>query len=136
MSRRWVRGLIIAAAICVVAGGTWVLTLSDAEHYRWTQNSEALDHVLSQEVDNGMPVEELEQLLGPAGHDVDQALQRRAVRQFMEQFPADYPDGVEEGDEWIAYPTNGGMVVNLQTREGRLVNFNPHAFAQPMTGLR
>ena len=135
MTRR--RFFVFAVAVvCVAAGGVWLLTLSDADHYRLTQNSVALDRVLSEQAVNGMPVVELEQLLGPAGRDVDQALQRAAVRQFMQQSPADFPDGVQEGDEWIAYPTDADIVVNLQTRGGRLVNFNPQAFAQPLAGLQ
>lgn len=136
MSRRSIRVIAVAAAVCIVAGGVWLATLSDADHYRLTQSNTALERVLSEHVVNGMSVDELEQLLGPARRDVNQAQQRAAVRQFMGWSPEDFPDGVEEGDEWIAYPTDADMVVNLQTRKGRLVNFKPQAFAQPMAGLQ
>ena len=61
---------------------------------------------------------------------------RAIARQSIERSPADNPDGLQEGDQWLAYPTKDGMIVYLQTRDGRLVNFDPQAFSQPMMGLQ
>jgi DNA-directed RNA polymerase subunit RPC12/RpoP len=55
---------------------------------------------------------------------------RKMMSKLIDKHPHEFPDGLEEGDEWIEYPT-GIISQPIQVRDGRLVNFKPSAYAEP-----
>jgi hypothetical protein len=128
--KRWHWAACIVFLTAVSLALLRLTTLSDAQRYRWFQSEDALYRVLYTQASNGMLVTDLERLLGPASRDLDQARWRKMMSKLIDKHPHEFPDGLEEGDEWIEYQT-GIISQPIQVRDGRLVNFKPSAYAEP-----
>ncbi len=71
-------------------------------------------------------------LLGSGEVITEQQRQRllKATRNFREQAPEAYPDGTQNGDQFLGYDL-GALTTYLQFRNGRIVNFNPRDYDEP-----
>lgn len=117
---RLVSGIVLLVLLC---------GCSPAAHYRKHHDVESLFAVLSQQVTNGDSIEHIRELLGPSsplsGSDKDRAANNFA--QLTQQRPQVFTEGVAGDDAFLAY-RGGTLVVPLQFRNGRLVNFDPRQF--------
>lgn len=112
---------------CIFAGLLFGCSTSlppEAEHYRRARDTASLNQTLHRDVRPGDSVARVERLLGP-GDRKDQAKQLSFTKLCAERAPKFYPDGVQEGDEFLAFHAADNCSISLQFRNGKLVNHNP-----------
>ena len=115
----------LALVLCAVAAVIGTQSCSNIESYRNRHAGESLYKALYDNVSNGESLANVQALLGPGQHleatDREKAL--KAVHAFAERYPTGYPDGALDTDEIIQYPIATAAFLNLQFRDGKLVNF-------------
>lgn len=104
-----------------------------AVRYRRTHSGDALLTVLKEHIQNGDSVEKLERLLGPASV-VSIPGYRGVVEQNCRKNPNGCPEGVEESDTFLSYRAGRTNLV-VQTRNGKLVNYDPAALPNKLGGV-
>ena len=98
-------------------------------HYKKHHDGKSLYAVLYEYVEPGCSTERIEQLLGPPVLTHDKEKLRSVTKKFVEKFPDMYPDGIKDMDTFVSYPIDGGSL-NLQFRNGRLINHLPDEFRE------
>lgn len=124
------RRIIIAAAALALLGGLAYATLPARWHYRLFHDEASLSEVLSQ-VEPGAPVSDLERLLGPIRRETGDARREllATYRGGTKIDPGHFPEGVTDDDQFLSVPM-GEMILHLQVRGERLVNFDPQDFGE------
>jgi hypothetical protein len=120
----------IALSSALLFALTALAGCSAAAHYRSRKDRESLLKVLREEVSPGDSLEEVQSLLGPGAVLSNPEDHRQTLRELADRSPERYPDGIEESDEFLVYPTRVGWVEVLQFRNGRLINFNPRQYEE------
>ncbi len=122
MARSVLVTVSIAVCICMMAG---YLLIPASVHFRLFHDEESFCRVMSEEVDPGMSLDEVRDLLGTAEVVAERDRQQlvRSITDSVAQRSNSYPDGVTPSDQFLEYGL-GGFGVYLQFREGRLVNFS------------
>ena len=82
--------------------------------------------LLGDKVNPGDSVAQIEESLGKAIHleRQDSQQQSRFVSKGLEIHPELFPDGLEDSDVFVLYPCKEGGSIDLQIRDGRLINFD------------
>lgn len=124
-------GYVVMAILVAGAG------CSPAAHYCKYHDGKSLYAVLHDSVRTGDSVEKVEGLLG-AGQDGQGKNPNEAMKKMAAKNPSGWPDGVKDDDRMIAYPFDGGVILWLQFRNGKLINYNPADFTkyQPINSVR
>ncbi len=124
--------------IAFIAGALAIVHWNDpALRYRRDHDEVSFRAVLHGRIANGDTIERVEAFLGPGKVKSDPKVRRSAATIAM-QSPEEYPQGVDEGDEFRGYQTGPGVSTILQFRGRRLVNFDPRNYAgpsAPVTGV-
>ena len=97
---------------------------TSAARYRCFHSERALFAVMHTQIQNGDSYETVSKLLGPAVPAKEQTY--IATKKLAAKYPGKYPDGLRETDTVMSFP--GGL--NLEFRDGKLINHDPAAFAE------
>lgn len=107
------------------AGFVWKRS-DNAATYRRYKSHDALISVFTLRLTNGMPVNNVIDLIGNPESECDERFVRM-VRKVAPINRVSYPDGFQDADEflsWKAVRDNGSEILDtLQFRDGRLVNY-------------
>lgn len=122
--------IVIVGTALVLLGSLAYATLPAGWHYRLFHDEASLSKVLSQ-IKPEAPVSDLERLLGPIDRESGDARREllATYRGGARSNPDHFPEGVMEDDQFLSLPM-GGMTLNLQVRDERLVNFDPQVFGE------
>ena len=126
----WILGSL--AGISLIAAIVAVF-FNPGLHYRVFHDEASLNHVLSRLVKPGDSVAHVTSLLGN-GERVSETERQEFVRVFQafsRRSPELFPDGVTDDDGVFNYRLKG-VSVQFCYRNGKLVNFDPKDFEQPM----
>ncbi len=120
ISRLALPGLLILPLVLLIAG---YLLMPASTHFRLFHDQKSFCRVMSQRIEPGMTLDQVEDLLGHAEivSETDQQLLIRSINDSVTQKPNPYPDGAAFGDKFMEYEF-GTFGVYLQFREGKLIN--------------
>ena len=118
-------GVALTIAVIVLTAYVCERGWFSAAVYRYTGSGKWLYSTLYHGVQNGDTIEQVENLLGQ-GKETDSRL-HSAVKKFAARNPSGWPHGCEENDKFLGFRLPGGHL-NLQFRNGVLINFDPDEF--------
>ncbi|MBL7153808.1 MAG: hypothetical protein ISS79_08825 [Phycisphaerae bacterium] len=118
-------GVALTIAVILLLAYVCMTGRFSAVVYRYTGSGKWLYSTLYHGVKNGDTIEQVERLLGP-GKETGSRL-HSAVKKFAARNPSGWPDGCEENDKFLGFRLPGGHL-NLQFRNGVLINFDPDEF--------
>ena len=119
--------LLVIVTLAIVA--TWPSSALEADHYQRFQDGKSLYAVLSGRIRRGDSLQEVEEQLGPAVPVEDMEAARTETQRNAAWNPDSFPDGVYDGDVFVAYPFEN-TILKLQFRNGTLVNHDPARFVE------
>ncbi len=123
------------AIIGVLVVSASLLALSSVrrrDQARVPHSLESVSHVLATRISPGDTLNHVETLLG-AGSKLtmtERDTAAAAVLRWQKDQPEYYADGVEDRDMFVRWPISDGCILQLQFRDGRLVNHVPESYVQ------
>ncbi len=90
-------------------------------------DAESLFAVLHKQVKLGDSIQRVQELLGQGQPPRNPEKNLATAKKKATRYPQHYPDGAKDGDQFLVY-VYGNLVVDLQFRDGRLINFNPKEY--------
>jgi hypothetical protein len=95
--------------------------------FRDPQSAAVLGEKLSTQVSNGRSPAEVMNILNAEMEPTKEST-KESVLKFMKRDPSLYPDGYQHSDEFFTWWSTDGVGVNLQFRDGKLINHQPQKY--------
>lgn len=125
--------LLGISLLLVLLVALWQQTLRRSISDNPSARRKAISQVLSNQIQPYDSIEKVRELLGPgtllaSGEEHERLL--RSVETFAEKFPDQFPDGVKEQDVFLECEWDQGASLQLQFRDGLLINHDPEDFVE------
>ena len=126
----WILGSILGT---LLIAAIFVVLCNPGLHYRLFHDETSFNAVMSRRVKPEDSVAHVTSLLGPGERvsEVDRQQYVRVFEKFRQKSPDLFPHGVNETDGVLNYQLKG-LTVQICFRDGKLINFAPKDFEQPM----
>ena len=121
---RKIRWLFVTSSLLFAAG---LLFTPDYMRFRVFHDESSFNSVMSRQ--SSPTIAEIQSLLGSGVALAEEQRHKliAATRDFSQQTPESYPDGVTKDDQFLAYDL-GSHTSYIQFRDGAIVNFNPREY--------
>lgn len=130
------KALLISSLLLLASGCS---NKDPGSHYRRHHDGESLYVLLSRHIKAGDSYSKVSNLLGNSQVSPNTDKFKKAMVEWSQQYPAKYPDGLEDEDVFYDYPIEKKplfkprrtvVVLSLQFRKGLLVNHMPEDYQE------
>jgi hypothetical protein len=124
--------IAVIGAFVILASLVAVSALRRREHAKVPADLQSFSHVLATRIFPGDKLDHVEALLGTGSKltAAQRVAAAAAVLRWQKDQPEYYADGVREWDIFLRWPIQDGCTLQLQFRNGRLINHVPESYVR------